>query len=124
MRRECEERFDLTEALSEARLQLLANNRQTTRNRSAPDREMVPSPPMSSTERGRRDFKRRLKITGSKEKDSTDMSVFNLNRSIDNNGVTYDKVKESLDEGYNRKRIADAVAKQRASSRTGFNKLL
>eukprot|EP00794_Sanderia_malayensis_P015134 gene15134-16690_t len=129
VRRECEERFELTEALSEARLQLLGHNstsKTSLRKSSVTDKDLLPSPPppISSTERGRRDFKRKLKLTESYTDTNNDTMNMRGSVAMSDKAITFDKVKESLDETYNRKRIADAVAKQRANSRTNFNNIL
>ena len=126
MRRECEERFELTEALSEARLQLLASHRGTKIHQPprTTSNEAIPSPPSSSTERGRREFQRKLKLNNSHAPNSNTFS--NSTQCFANNetGISFDKVKASLDENYNRNRISQAVARQRVISRTtSFDKM-
>eukprot|EP00112_Aurelia_sp_Birch-Aquarium-sp1_P016525 Seg376.4 transcript_id=Seg376.4/GoldUCD/mRNA.D3Y31 product="Leucine- glutamate- and lysine-rich protein 1" protein_id=Seg376.4/GoldUCD/D3Y31 len=116
VRRECEERFELTDALSEARLQLLAVQKGASLKRSS-HTSIAPSPP-STRDLNRKDSHRRVK--------PTDTSEHSLNSSqcsaSHEKGITVSNSTTFNDESRSRKRIADALAKQRASSRTSFDK--
>ena len=115
MRRECEERCELTDALSEARLQLLAVQKGASRNRSS-HTSVVPSPP-SSRDLHRKDSHRRVK-----QPDSSEHSLSSSQCSVSHEkGITVSNPAMFNDESTSRKRIADALAKQRASSRTSFD---
>ena len=117
VRRECEERFELTEALSEARIQLLALQKRpslTKLNSSI----SVPSPPSTSSDRCVKDKNLRTERVESTEHriNSTQCSV------TQDTGVTFESSRTIDDEEKSRKRIAEAVAKQRASSRASFDR--
>ena len=116
VRRECEERYELTDALSEARLQLLAAQKGTSLHRSS-HTSIAPSPP-STRDRNRKDSHRKMKQTDTSE------SSFNSSQcSVSHEkGITVSNSTVFNDESTSRKRIADALAKQRASSRTSFDK--
>ncbi|XP_065061232.1 golgin subfamily B member 1-like isoform X1 [Rhopilema esculentum] len=114
VRRECEERFELTDALSEARLKLLSIEKRTTTSKHLQNR-MLPSPPASGTGRSKIDKANSIESMDGRIK-STQCSA------SQETGVTFVAARSISEEESSRRRIADALAKNRASSRASFDK--
>ena len=114
MRRECEERFELTDALSEARLKLLSIEKGTTTSKHLQKR-MLPSPPASGTGRSKVDKANSIETIDGRI-NSTQCSA------SQETGVTFFASRSISEEDSSRRRIADALAKNRASSRASFDK--
>ena len=128
VRQECEERFELTEALSEARLQLLCLQRGTynTRSKSMTGKAFTPSPPVISSDKVYKDHSKgktpRLKkyVNNNSRNSGTDSTKCDAT----DEGITFRSSKSSSgkdDEHFNRSRIAAALARQRSNSKTGLS---